>query len=93
MACAAAGQVGGQSAAASPPAAASGRSTYKPSSFAELVLDASKSVSAAVADGVQRMEVEFPPLPNSTDGEQQECCSHSNQRSRWLCMSCQRACQ
>ncbi|KAK9826777.1 hypothetical protein WJX81_008050 [Elliptochloris bilobata] len=48
-------------------AKAEGRQTYKPSSFQELVENATESVLAAISDGVTRMEVEFPALPNSVD--------------------------
>ena len=46
-----------------------GRQTYRPASFGELVNDATLAVKAAVADGLTRMEVEFPPLPGNVDGE------------------------
>lgn len=45
-----------------------GRQTYRPASFGELVNDAALAVKAAVADGLTRMEVEFPPLPGNLDG-------------------------
>ncbi|KXZ56733.1 hypothetical protein GPECTOR_1g660 [Gonium pectorale] len=45
-----------------------GRMTYKPLSYGEMVNDAVESVMAAVADGVQWMEVEFPALPTNVDG-------------------------
>lgn len=44
--------------------------TYRPESYAELVKDATKSVLAAIEDGVTLMEVEFPALPANIEGEQ-----------------------
>eukprot|EP00775_Hariotina_reticulata_P012638 gene12638-12767_t len=41
--------------------------TYKPQSYAELVQDATKSVLAAIEDGVKLMEVEFPAIPTNID--------------------------
>lgn len=43
--------------------------TYRPESYAEMVQDAARSVSAAIADGITRMEVEFPPVPVNVDGK------------------------
>lgn len=55
--------------AAEPQAAkAAGRMTYRPESYAELVQDATNSVLAAIADGIQLMEVEFPAVPANIDG-------------------------
>ncbi len=48
---------------------APGRQTYRPSSFQELVNDATASVRAAIDDGLTRLEVEFPALPGNIDGE------------------------
>jgi hypothetical protein len=48
---------------------AAGRSTYKPSSFQELVEHATEAVLAGIADGHYRLEVEFPALPGSVDSE------------------------
>ncbi|KAK9816523.1 hypothetical protein WJX72_001521 [[Myrmecia] bisecta] len=46
-----------------------GRAVYNPKSFAELVRDASQAVYEAVTDGLNRLEVEFPPLPGQdSDG-------------------------
>jgi hypothetical protein len=47
---------------------ASGRQTYRPASFGELVNDATSAIRAAVEDGLTRLEVEFPPLPGNIDG-------------------------
>lgn len=41
-----------------------GRSTYRPSSYTELVDDAVASIVFAVQDDVKRMEVEFPAVSN-----------------------------
>lgn len=43
--------------------------TYRPESYAELVKDATKSVLAAIEDGVTLMEVEFPAVPANIEGE------------------------
>lgn len=51
------------------PARAEGRSTYKPPSFAVLIQDASNAILAAIGDGFNRLEVEFPVLPEDQDGE------------------------
>lgn len=48
---------------------APGRQTYRPSSFQELVNDATASVRAAIEDGMTRLEVEFPALPGNIDGK------------------------
>jgi hypothetical protein len=48
---------------------AAGRMTYRPESYAELVQDATKSVMAAIQDGINLMEVEFPAVPANIDGE------------------------
>ena len=48
---------------------APGRQTYRPSSFQELVNDATASVRAAIGDGLTRLEVEFPALPGNIDGK------------------------
>eukprot|EP00878_Enallax_costatus_P031465 GHUV01034410.1.p1 GENE.GHUV01034410.1~~GHUV01034410.1.p1 ORF type:complete len:220 (+),score=38.50 GHUV01034410.1:158-817(+) len=48
-------------------ARAAGRMTYRPQSYAELVADASKSVLAALEDGIKLMEVEFPAVPVNID--------------------------
>jgi len=45
-----------------------GRSTYRPSSYNELVDDAVKSIVSGLDDGLIRMEVEFPAISN-VDGE------------------------
>lgn len=45
-----------------------GRSTYRPSSYNELVNDAMQSIVSGLADGLARMEVEFPAVSN-VDGE------------------------
>lgn len=50
------------------PARAEGRSTYKPPSFAVLIQDASNAILAAIGDGFNRLEVEFPVLPEDQDG-------------------------
>lgn len=55
-----------------------GRMTYRPESYAELVKDATKSVLAAIEDGVTLMEVEFPAVPANIEGEQR--------RRPWGCM-------
>lgn len=41
-----------------------GRSTYRPSSYSELVQDAVGAVTAAMGDGLNRLEVEFPAVSN-----------------------------
>ena len=46
----------------------SGRTTYRPSSFTELVGDAVQSVVTGLEDGLMRMEVEFPSVSN-VDGK------------------------
>jgi hypothetical protein len=46
-----------------------GRSTYRPASFAEMVGDAVQCVLDGIANGLTRMEVEFPPVPTKLDGE------------------------
>jgi hypothetical protein len=45
-----------------------GRSTYRPSSYNELVDDAVQSIVSGLNDGLMRMEVEFPAVSN-VDGE------------------------
>lgn len=42
--------------------------TYRPSSYAEMVHHATRSVLEAMKDGDLRMEVEFPPVPINVDG-------------------------
>jgi hypothetical protein len=46
----------------------SGRTTYRPASFTELVGDAVQSVRCGLNDGLMRMEVEFPSVSN-VDGK------------------------
>eukprot|EP00887_Chlorella_sp_A99_P003238 scaffold9.g3238.t1 len=41
-----------------------GRSTYRPSSYSELVADAVAAVAAGMEDGLTRLEVEFPAVSN-----------------------------
>lgn len=41
-----------------------GRATYRPSSYSELVQDAVAAVIAAMGDGLNRLEVEFPAVSN-----------------------------
>lgn len=43
--------------------------TYRPESYAELVKDATNSVMAAIENGVNLMEVEFPAVPANIDGK------------------------
>lgn len=45
----------------------SGRMTYRPNSFGEMVEDAARSISAGLKDGCKAMEVEFPPVPTKID--------------------------
>ncbi len=45
-----------------------GRSTYRPTTYTELVEDAVVAVAAAVDDGLKRLEVEFPAVSN-VDGK------------------------
>lgn len=45
-----------------------GRMTYKPATFKVMVDDAAGSIQKAMEDGLNRLEVEFPPLPGSVDG-------------------------
>jgi len=57
-----------------------GRSTYRPSSYSELVNDALQSMICGLNDGLTRMEVEFPAVSN-VDGELrrgpgQHCATH-----------------
>jgi hypothetical protein len=56
---------------------APGRQTYRPASFQELVKDATTSLKCAIEDGLTRLEVEFPALPGSIDGEATSCVSAS----------------
>jgi len=56
-----------QEGASSPSSRGAGRMTYYPSSYAELVGDAAASIAAAIADGLRRVEVEFPPVPTGLD--------------------------
>jgi hypothetical protein len=60
-------QEGSSPAAPSSTTRGAGRMTYYPSSYAELVGDAAASVAAAMADGLRRVEVEFPPVPTGLD--------------------------
>jgi hypothetical protein len=46
-----------------------GRMTYKPSSYAVIVSDAVKALQAAMAEGHTLCEIEFPPVPSTTDCE------------------------
>lgn len=48
-------------------ATTSGRMTYRPMSYAELVSDAARAMLSAVESGITRMEVEFPPIPTNID--------------------------
>ncbi|KIY95122.1 hypothetical protein MNEG_12840 [Monoraphidium neglectum] len=48
-------------------ATASGRMTYRPESYAELVSDAAAALLQGVNAGLKRMEVEFPPIPTNID--------------------------
>jgi hypothetical protein len=57
-----------QAAEPAPAAKAAGRDRYRPQSYSELVEDASKSVLAAIEDGINLMEVEFPAVPTNIDG-------------------------
>ncbi|KAK9865651.1 hypothetical protein WJX84_008406 [Apatococcus fuscideae] len=45
----------------------SGRDTYQPSSYRELVGDATAAVASALEDGETRLEVEFPPTPGGVN--------------------------
>ncbi|KAK9841103.1 hypothetical protein WJX84_001350 [Apatococcus fuscideae] len=45
----------------------SGRDTYQPSSYRELVGDAAAAVAAALEAGETRLEVEFPPTPGGVN--------------------------
>lgn len=56
-----------QAAEPAPAAEAAGRDRYRPQSYSELVEDASKSVLAAIEDGINLMEVEFPAVPTNID--------------------------
>ncbi|CAI5529733.1 unnamed protein product, partial [Closterium sp. Naga37s-1] len=47
---------------------AAGVAEYKPRSYDELVADASRAVQTALADGLTRIEVDFPPLPSGKAG-------------------------
>jgi hypothetical protein len=58
-----------QCSASAVPARAQGRQTYKPPSFAVLIQDAANALVAAVDDGFNRLEIEFPVLPEDQDGE------------------------
>lgn len=51
-----------------PKVKSSGRMTYRPESFQEIVIDASASALSGIKNGVKRMEVEFPPTPISIEG-------------------------
>jgi hypothetical protein len=57
----------GSDAPTAPNARGAGRMTYYPSSYLELVGDAACAVDAALADGLRRLEVEFPPVPTGLD--------------------------
>lgn len=46
----------------------SGRATYRPASFNEMLGDAVQSLRTGLDDGLMRMEVEFPALSN-VDGK------------------------
>ncbi|EFJ52145.1 hypothetical protein VOLCADRAFT_103166 [Volvox carteri f. nagariensis] len=46
----------------------SGRMTYKPLSYGEMVNDAVDSVVSAIGDNLKWLEVEFPALPTNVDG-------------------------
>lgn len=59
----------GAHAASEIPATASGRMTYRPASYAELVSDAAAALLKGIDSGLTRMEVEFPPIPTNVDGE------------------------
>ncbi|CAI5511750.1 unnamed protein product [Closterium sp. Naga37s-1] len=47
---------------------AAGVAEYKPRSYDELVADAARAVQSALADGLTRIEVDFPPLPSGKAG-------------------------
>jgi len=46
----------------------SGRTTYRPASFSEMIGDAVQSIRTGLDDGLMRMEVEFPAVSN-VDGK------------------------
>lgn len=46
----------------------SGRETYRPKSYSELIDDAVGAVKVALEDGLTRLEVEFPAVSN-VDGK------------------------
>lgn len=50
-----------------------GRMTYRPQTFMDLITDVVGSIAAAVADGENRLEVEFPPLAGNADGKMLVC--------------------
>lgn len=49
-----------------------GRATYRPTTYTELVDDAVAAVAAAVKDGLNRLEVEFPAVSNVDGGCRQQ---------------------
>ena len=51
------------------PSSSSGRETYQPSSFRELVGDAAVAIAAALEDGENRLEVEFPPVSGGVNSK------------------------
>lgn len=42
--------------------------TYRPASYQEMVADATRAITAALNDGLKRLEVEFPPVPVNIEG-------------------------
>lgn len=49
--------------------AGEGRMTYKPATYLEIVKDAVAAIKQGMANGLTKMEVEFPALPTSIDGK------------------------
>lgn len=48
-----------------------GRMMYRPQTFSELVDDSVASILAALDSGITKMEVDYPPLPDSMGGTAQ----------------------
>jgi Domain of unknown function (DUF1995) len=65
--CKAAAQEQAETTSSASSSKASGRETYRPESFQELVQDATDSIVAALQKGLTKLEVEFPPLPSNVD--------------------------
>jgi hypothetical protein len=83
---AAAGGAGG-----SPAEPRGGRSTYRPNSYIELITDAVQSIKAGMAEGLTRMEVDFPAVAGVDGGRTSAAAARPCPASTFLahCVCCE----